>query len=180
MTPTLLQHVCEGYVRCYRTLNLHKASTWSDLTHRELAFFSHLGEMLGFRSRINHQHLDLSWSDTDTGDLVLYLERETERPRVLSETLRKLLTTPESVPAQHLVAILGWVSDSDLPQIAEMVSQELGQRSLLVVAWVGQKKASPDRIESYVYFPQKVIHRTAKPSLDDDGYWYAKFTTPWG
>lgn len=180
MTTTFLQRVCEGYVRCYRTLNQHKTSTWADITHQELALFARLGEMLGFRSRIDHQHLDLSWSDPDNGDLVLYLERETERSRVLSETLRKLLTTPESVKAKYLVAILGWVSDSDLPKVAEKISQELGQRSLLVIAWVGEKKDVPERIENYVYLTQQGIHRTAKPSLDDDGYWYVKFTTPWG
>jgi hypothetical protein len=114
-TAEFLRRLCEGYVRAYRTLNQHRTSTWTDVTQGELGFFSRLGEMLGFRARLDHQQMDLSWHDADTSALVLYLERETERVRVLPETLRKLLDSPESRAARYLVAVLGWVAHSDLP-----------------------------------------------------------------
>lgn len=181
MTPAdFLKRLCEGYIRAYRTLNQHKTSTWTDVTQGELGFFARLGEMLGYRARLDHQRMDLSWYDPDTDKLILYLERETKRSRVMTETLRKLLGPRGSEDADYLVAVLGWVADSDLPEIRAKIENKLGERSLLVVSWVGSSKNAPStHIEAFVYSQRQVSHRSAKPKLDKDDYWYIKFSSRW-
>jgi hypothetical protein len=117
-----LKGLCAGYIRCYRTLNLHTSATWTDLTHRELALFARLGEMLGFVARLEHGRRDLSWHDPDSQALILYLERETDQTYAVSEALRKLLTVTESLHARYLVAVLGWVFEADVQEIKQRLS----------------------------------------------------------
>jgi hypothetical protein len=69
-TADFLKRLCEGYVRAYRTLNLRTRAMWTDHTKRELEFFAHPGEMLGFAAILEHERMDLSWRDVD-GDEAL-------------------------------------------------------------------------------------------------------------
>jgi len=104
----LSMRLAEGYVRQYRTLCLHTRSTWDDVTQREINLFAGAGEALGFHARVEVRRMDLSWHEPETGKIVLHLERETDRARVLPEALRKVLDSDESRDADHLVGILGW------------------------------------------------------------------------
>jgi hypothetical protein len=171
MTPTdFLKCLGEGYIRCYRTLNVRTDSTYADLTQRELAFFARLGEMLGFAACFERQKMDLSWHDIDTKELVLYMERETEAGKALPEALRKLL---ESDKARFLVAVLGWVRELDLSAIEVNLLGQLG--SALVIAWVGPNKDSATHLQLLVFSGAMVHRRQAIAEIDHDRYWYARF-----
>jgi len=178
-TADFLKRLCEGYVRNYRTLNLRTEAKPTDLTQRELSFFAQLGEMLGFGACLEAQRMDLSWHDLDTGELVLHLERETEAGRVLSETLRKLLRAEELRQARYLAAVLGWVREEHLPAIKQTIAEELGDRPLLLIAWVGPTKDEAKRLEAFVFSGSEVHARLGKGEIDNARYWYAMFLEEW-
>ena len=99
-----LQKIFQGYVNCYSSFRWHTGCTYSDMTSRELGFFTDLGIKLGFivireyTDRSPHGHedksnsnpRDLVWIDPDTcdpvpntswgnpnnGKVFLHLERE--------------------------------------------------------------------------------------------------------
>lgn len=157
----------------------YAAAFW-DQPPQKLGFFARLGDMVGFRTRRDWQKMDLSWHDPDESDrLVLYLERETERSRAI-QTIRKLLTSRDPNGVSYLVAVLGWVKDSDLPEIRACIDDLRGERSLLLIAWVGEGKDDRSiRIEALVYAQKDVFKRSASPGLDRDDYWYIVFSTAW-
>jgi hypothetical protein len=174
-----LKRLCEGYVRCYRTLNITTRANWGDLTCRELDFFGRLGEMLGFRASREMEKMDLCWSDVDSGDLVLYLERETEAHRVPMDTLPKLLQSAQSRRARYLVGVFGWVREEDLPTIKNTIETQAGDRSLLVIAWVGSDKDEAKKLLAFIIADSKTHARVGEGEIDKDSYWYARFTQPW-
>jgi hypothetical protein len=178
-TTDFLKRLCEGYVRRYRTLNLRTDAKGTDLTQRELDFFAQLGEMLGFGACFEAQRMDLSWHDLDSQELVLHLERETERGKVLNETLPKLLRAEESRQARYLAAVLGWVREGDLPAIKQKIAEELGDRPLLLIAWVGPTKDEAKRLEAFVFSGSEVHTRRGKGEIDSAGCWYATFLGEW-
>jgi len=170
-----LKRLCEGYIRSYRTFNLRTTAKWTDLTQRELDFFARLGEMLGFAARLEEQRMDLSWHDIDSEELALYLERETNAEKVFTETLRKLLQSQYSQRARYLAAIFGWVREEDLPAIKQTIKDQLGDRSLLVIAWVGPTQDAAKHVRIFVFSESVVYTRRGEGEIDADNYWYARF-----
>jgi len=175
-----LKRLCEGYVRSYRTFNLRTSAKWTDLTQRELDWFVRLGEMLGFAARLEEQRMDLSWHDVESRKLVLYLERETHADKVLTNTLPKLLQSEESRQAAYLGAVFGWVREQDLPAIKQTIKSRLGNRLLLVIAWVGPTRETAEDLVTFVFSESSVLTRHGKGLRDEDTYWYARFLDQWG
>jgi hypothetical protein len=119
--------------------------------------------------------MDLSWHDPDTKELLLYLERETDCVRGVTNCLPKVLNTG-SRAAVHLVAILGWVRPKDIPTIHEQITKGVGDRLLLVIAWVAEDKNAPlHDVHGWVHSPSAVWHRKAVAEPDADKYWCVRF-----
>jgi hypothetical protein len=145
-----LKRICEGYVRCYRTLNLnllHNNAT--DFTKRELSFFSDLGERLGYISLMEaDSRSDLGWYIPDQ-QRVLHLERETNADRGgFSRPLAKLLPST----AKYRIAVLGWVRDEDVTGIEKQV---LGQDNMMIIAWVGPDWKKPGYLLALIAASEK-------------------------
>lgn len=119
--------------------------------------------------------MDLSWHDPDTKELLLYLERETDCVRGMTHCLPKVLDT-RSMGAAHLVAILGWVRPNDIASVHKQIKDGVGDRLLLVIAWVAEdKNARLHDVHGWVHLPSTVWHRRAVAEPDTDRYWSVRF-----
>jgi hypothetical protein len=173
--------LCDGYVRCYRTFNLHTSATWTDVTQRELDYFCRLGESLGFQARLEHNpgNKDIAWHDPVSQNLVLYGERETEQKRCVPEALRKLLVTDEGLKSRYLLAVLGWVFEDDIEKICSEIRQKIGSRCIGVIAWVGKNKDDIDHLQLLVSAGGNLVRSQAKVAKDSAGYWFAYSSSGW-
>jgi len=174
-----LKRLCEGYVRCYRTLNLRTDAKWEDLTGRELDFFARLGESLGFAARYEVERKDLTWHDVDSGAVVLYMERESNAGKALRETLPRLCRPNPGAPGCYLVAVLGWVRPADLASIRQVLVAQRAGRALALLAWVGPNADAARQIEAWVFSGAGHARREAVGVIDADRYWFAHFVGPW-
>lgn len=119
--------------------------------------------------------MDLSWHDPDTKELVLYLERETNCVKAMTDCIPKVLKQA-SRAAVYLVAILGWVRPKDIESIQKLIKEGVGERLLLVIAWVAERSHAPVHdLHGWVHSPSGVWHRQAVAKPDEDGYWSARF-----
>ena len=191
MTSTdFLKRLCEGYVRCYRTLNIrgprnHRDfnpltdSRAADATHRELNLFGQLGEMLGFVARRevarrDRTRWDLSWVDIEPGELFLCMESETFDHKA-DNALDKLPHTERPKPPRYLVGVLGWLKEDHFAKVKRAIFERLKGRSLLLLAWVGPDMYHATRLEVIVACRGKVYTRQGKAEPDNQNYWYAYF-----
>ncbi len=55
----------------------------------------------------------------------------------------------------------------------------IGNRCMAVMAWVGADKDSANELWALVFSGSEVLGRRGKAELDNDWYWYARFTGPW-
>lgn len=169
-----LRRICEGYVQCYRTLNLRTRQPWGDLTKRELDFLARLGQMLGFAVRTEEDNrMDLGWYDPD--DItrpVVHIERETEG---FSAVLEKLLNSR----VDRLIAIFGCVSEQGTEEIRKQVCSRIGDRSMAVIAWVGPTKDKANCLWAFVCAQGKCFSRSGVGKIDDAQFWYAHFVGQW-
>ena len=183
-----LKRLCEGYVRSYRTFGIRGSrdprefnrvidARAADVTHREVTFFSQLGEMLGFVARRevarkDRTRWDLSWVDIDSKKPFLCMESETFEKKADS-TIGKLLRTRSS--KVYLVGILGCLNESHFAQVKQTVSKRLKGRSLLLLAWVGSDMWHATKLKAIVACDGNVYTRQATAEPDSDNYWYARF-----
>jgi hypothetical protein len=191
MTSTdFLKRLCEGYVRCYRTLNLRgnprnvrdlnrlTDSRGADATHRELNYFGQLGEMLGFvarreLARRDRTRWDLSWVDIESEELFLCMESETFDDRA-DKAMDKLLRTEPSKSPCYLVGVL-WLKEDHFAKVKRAISERLKGRSLLLIAWVGPDIYHATDLKVIVASKGKVYIRQGMAEQDNDKYWYAYF-----
>jgi len=179
-TGDFLKRLCEGYIRSFRTLNLHSGTaTWPDHTQRELAFFARIGEALGYTARLDKDRMDLSWWDPDSGSLELYLERERLSDKAGRDTVSKLLDSDESHRARYLVGIFGWLTEPGLATVRRAIGDRRDDRPFVLIGWVGRDENSIVRIQSFVYSESTVFTRAASAETDADGYWFARFSDEW-
>ena len=194
MTSTdFLKRLCEGYVRCYRTLNIRGPrnhgefnpltdSRAADATHRELNFFGQLGEMLGFVARRevvrrDRTRWDLSWVDIESEELFLCMESETFDNRA-DKAMDKLLRTERSKAPCYLVGVL-WLKEDHFAKVKRAIFERLKGRSLLLLAWVGPDMYHATGLEVIVASKGKVYTRQGKAEPDKDKYWYVRFVGGW-
>ena len=179
MTSTdFLKRLCEGYVRSYRTLNLRVDCSMADATHKEINFFGHLGEMLGFVACLEWGRRDLSWLDPETDNVVLYMERESTDAKA-DAVMKKLFHTERSKAPRYLVGVLGWLKEDHYAKVKQAIFDRLKGRSLLLLAWVGPDIGHATKLEVIVACDGSICTRQATAEQDKDKYWYVRFDGGW-
>ncbi|GEM_PF-3488195 len=189
-----LQMIFNGYVNCYGHLRWHTQNTYSDMTQKELNFFSNLGSMLGFlsirekseRARPENptSHIsnprDLVWvSPERPDDVILHIERENDcaKANACFFTDNKILDSAKYGGDRFLVAVLGHVRDADYQNIKkEIVSNPVYlDRKVLIISFIGQTRDNARECRGLIKFENRLYERTAKAELDKGGYWYLYF-----
>lgn len=181
-----LKMIFDGYCNCYRKNNWHTAATYADMTQKELTFFEHLGESLGFLALREKWLMDLAWfrmKEQDgkflplsIEDLVLYLERENLDWKVQRETMNKMLDSDESKAARYLVCVLGWVTPHNFETIVETVREKIHDRNLLLIAWVGENQEQKNwDVCGVVWSGGERKERIVNANMDNSGFWYVHF-----
>ncbi len=179
-----MQHLFNGYVRCYRQFQWHTSSNFADMTAAELGFFSSLGNSLGYvvrREWFWQYPRDLCWCETTLSEndiearTRLYLERENNDDRVLV-TIEKMTNPENSKDIPYLVAVFGWVQQNTLDAAKKEIRQRiLPHQHFLMISWIGGKKDGDDyNLEGWVCSGKTESVREAKPKIDEAGYWYAE------
>ena len=129
----------KGFVRNYGTLLLGKANIRT-YTHREIGFWMHLGEMMGYFTRAEEQRVihgenrrtDLLWFEDDGETPLLHLEVENT---MSGEELVRTRMDP-SVP--YLVAIFWGDTESDdrvFDAAEKLIKSADDVRQILLIIW---------------------------------------------
>lgn len=144
------------------------------MTHNELHYFTHLGNMLGFLASREPERMDLCWRDFATNRLVLYLERENHSGKALNETLDKLLD-PNLPDDLYLVGVFGWITKTNFDIAVQLISKEIGERNFLLIAFVGDNPNEAKDVQGIVWSGRMMYSRNAIADMDKAKYWYIYF-----
>lgn len=190
-----LKRLFAGYVRDFARFRWHTTSTYADLTQATLGHFADLGRSLGYwvkREATEGRRpdlvgsgtggsnpRDLIWIDPDDRATVLHVESENE-PANLHECLfwnNKLLDSAKYGDDRLLVAVFGWLKESDFGSLANRIreTEAYRDRALLVIAWIGSRKDDATSLRALLWSGNQCQVRSAAGRLDDDGYWSINF-----
>jgi hypothetical protein len=158
------------------------------MTFSELNFFAKLGSMLGYHARreMNYQYpRDLCWCDSvgsTKNDIdartYLYLERENEDSRVISNTIQKMLNPLNAPNVPNLLAVFGWIRPETLCAAKQYVRENFKKHEnkheiFSIISWIGVKKdADVFNLECWIYTPEFEYLKDANPFVDGNGFWH--------
>ena len=190
-----LMQFFEGYVNCYRTMNLSADHNTSMFTKREIEFFMKLGEMLGFHVFIEDfkpneelgrsRPMDLAWWKWDAridlkhyAYLALHLERESLAQKDI-ETIDKLFSTTDSGYVPHNVIGIQYVTSADRMDLLNeriLEKNKVQQSNVLIVYRYIDDVLNVQRVHAYSITNEGIKEeRNAILQQDRLGYYYMCF-----
>ncbi|MGZ9583720.1 hypothetical protein [Paenibacillus marinisediminis] len=190
-----LMNFFEGYVRNYRSLNLHDANK-SMFTIREIDYFARLGEYLGYYSffedskpdllKGRSRPMDLAWWKWDAREnkeeylyLVLHLERENLFHKAY-DTLDKLFSaSDEYYKPRYVIGIQNIECAEKIEDLNKTIIRrnELQKSEVLMIYRYYEEAKKYDQVVVYYYDSDNRLVETRKAisKRDSIGYWMMYF-----
>ena len=192
-----LMNFFEGYVKNYRSFNLHQSDNISKFTRKEIDFFANLGEKLGFftfiedskhdKSIKRSRPMDLSWWKSDERvdkenfvELILHLERESIRKKD-TETIDKLFSKTEKEFVPKCVVAIQYVGNKEridfLNELVTKINREQKSQVLMIYRYE-DKYEKVEKVCAYSFNENGLLNselRKAVCFIDQTGYWTMTF-----
>lgn len=185
-----LKMIFHGYVNWYSCHRWNKINSYTDMTQKELTFFSDLGTKLGFIA-IREQSerptpttlsnpRDLVWIDTEANNKIfLHLERENESQGALNcfFTDNKIKESVQYGDERYILGVFGFLKENDYIKIKNEIKTNniYRDRNILIIGFCGKNKDTATDCVGLVFSQNICYERWAKAETDKAGFWYLFF-----